>query len=218
MLDRIKSFGIDNGYFTFDRVTEVSDKTCFCNELKIIDFDKTNDKITEEANQNKRSSCDGLNLENSIDFIEFKSFKKVKIKFNDKEDLNKKEKRFITKIKTSLPDKIESSIWVFEYILGHKNFLATKKEKEEYRNTTKNYYLVVDVDLTKNSKETLVAKLNGLTLPSSLYDNLIIEVKSVLDDVDKYIKISKPKLISCEKLETDLTHPSKVTIPDKPFY
>ena len=217
MLDRIKSFGIDNGYFTFNRVTEVSDKTCFCNELKIIGFDKTNEKIIKEANQNKRSSCDGLNLENSIDFIEFKSFKNVKIKFNDKEDLNKKEKRFITKTKISLYDKIESSIWVFEYILGHKNFLATKKEKEEYRNTTKNYYLVVDVDLTKNSKETLVAKLNGLTLPSSLYDNLIIEVKSVLDDVDKYIKISKPKLISCEDLETDLTHPSKVTIPDKLF-
>lgn len=87
MLDRIKSFGIDNGYFTFDRVTEVSDKTCFCDELKIINFDKTNEKIIKEANQNKRSSCDGLNLENSIDFIEFKSFKNVKIKFNDKEDL-----------------------------------------------------------------------------------------------------------------------------------
>jgi len=206
MLDRIKSFGIDNGYFTFDRVTEVSDKTCFCDELKIINFDKTNEKIIKEANQNKRSSCDGLNLENSIDFIEFKSFKNVKIKFNDKEDLNKKEKRFITKTKISLHDKIESSIWVFEYILGHKNFLSTRKEKEEYRNTTKNYYLVVDVDLTKNSKETLVAKLNGLTLPSSLYNNLIIEVKSVLDDVDKYIKISKPKLISCEELEKYLRY------------
>jgi hypothetical protein len=59
----------------------------------------------------------------------------------------------------------------------------------------------VDVDLTKNSKETFVAKLNALTLPSSLYDNLIIEVKSVLDDINSYIKISKPKLINCEDLE-----------------
>ena len=201
MLDRIEKFAKEHKYFIFDSLTEVSDKTCICEDLELIDFDKTKEKIIKEANQNKRSSCDGLYLTNSINFIEFKSFKNVKKKFYDTEDINKKEKRFINHTKISLHDKIESSIWIFEYILGHKNFLATKTEKEQYRNTIKNYYLVVDIDLDTNSKETLIAKLNGLTIPTSLYDNLILEVKSVLNDVDNYIKMSKPKLISCKELE-----------------
>ncbi len=201
MLNRIEQFAKEHQYFIFDSLTEVSDKTCICEDLELIDFDKTKEKIIKEANQNKRSSCDGLNLKNSINFIEFKSFKNVKKKFNDNEDIDKKEKRFINHTKISLPDKIESSLWIFEYILGHKNFLATKSEKEQYRNIEKNYYLVVDVDLSKNSQETFMAKLNGLTIPTSLYDNLILEVKSVLNDVDNYIKMSKPKLISCKELE-----------------
>ena len=201
MLERIEKFAKEYQYFIFDSLTEVSDKICICEDLELINFDKTKEKVTKDATQNTRSSCDGLHLTDSINFIEFKSFKKVKKRFHDKEDIDKKEKRFINHTKVSLPDKIESSLWIFEYILGHKDFLATKSEKKQYRNTIKNYYLVVDVDLNKNSKETLMAKLNGLTIPTSLYDNLIIEVKSVLDDVDNYIKISKPKLISCQELE-----------------
>ena len=201
MLQRIESFGQEHGYFIFDALTNVSDKTCICNDVELIDFDKTKEKIIEEANQNKRSSCDGLNLKESINFIEFKSFKNVKTKFHETENIEKKESKFINKTKVSLPDKIESSIWMFEYLLGHKNFSATKNEKSEYRNMKKNYYLVVDVDLTENSKDTFVAKLNGLTLPTSLYDNLIIQVKSVLEEVHQYIKINKPKLISCKELE-----------------
>ncbi|MCH9739557.1 MAG: hypothetical protein K0U38_01765 [Epsilonproteobacteria bacterium] len=201
MLKRIENFGEANGYFIFDSLTKVSDQTCICDNLIIIDFDKTKEKIIEETNQSTRSSCDGLNLKESIDFIEFKSFKNVKTKFHNKENMEKKEKNFIDKTEASLADKIESSIWMFEYILGHKNFSATKDEKTLYRNKIKNYYLVVDIDLTKNSKDTLVAKLNGLTLPTSLYDNLIIQVESILNDIDKYIKINKPKMISCEELK-----------------
>jgi len=205
MLERIEKWGVENGYFIYDSLKEVSDETCFCNDLQLIDFDKTKQKIIEEANQNTRTSCDGLNLSKSIDFIEFKSFKDVKRKFYNNEDIKRKERRFLNATKTSLPDKIASSIWLFQYILGHKNFLATKQEKELYRNTPKNYFLVVDIDLTQNSKESLIAKLNGLALPSSLYDTLIIQVSSILDGIDGDIKINQAKLIDCKEIKNILS-------------
>ena len=205
MLKRIEKWGVENGYFIYDSLKEVSDKTCLCKDLKLIDFDKTTQKVIEEANQNTRTSCDGLNLSKSIDFIEFKSFEDVKRKFYDDENIERKERRFLNTTKTSLPDKIASSIWIFQYILGHKNFLATKQEKEQYRNTIKNYFLVVDIDLKQNSKESLIAKLNGLALPSSLYDTLIIQVSSILNDIDGDIKINQAKLIDCKQLKEFLS-------------
>ena len=65
-------------YFIFDSLTKVSDNSCFCEDIKLIDFDETKKIVVEEANQSNRSSCDGLHINSSINFIEFKSFKKVK--------------------------------------------------------------------------------------------------------------------------------------------
>lgn len=201
LLKRLEAFGKSEEYFVFETLTKVSDHTCLCEEIELIDFDEqTEPKITKETNQMTRSSCDGLYFNDAINFIEFKSFKQVKQQYRQ-ENLEKKERRFIKKTQSSLPDKIESTIWMLEYILHHKLFKITNEEKKAYRAIVKNYYLVVDVNLQENSKATLVAKLNGLSLPSSLYDNLIIQVTSVLDEVDKYIKIAKPKLINCNELK-----------------
>ena len=188
-------------YFIFDSLTKVSDNSCFCEDIKLIDFDETKKIVVEEANQSNRSSCDGLHINSSINFIEFKSFKKVKEQYHKKEDLNKKEKRFIAKTETSLLDKIESSIWIFEFIVHHKSIALSKNEKSQYSKLNKNYYLVVDIDLKQNNKDTFLAQLNGLTIPTSLYNNLIISVKTILDGVEQSIKIKKPLLIDCKKLK-----------------
>ena len=156
--------------------------------------------VIKEANQANRSSCDGLYLNNSINFIEFKSFKKVKEQQHT-EDLEKKERRFISKVEISLLDKIESSIWIFEFVVHHKDIALIKNEKQSYSKLDKNYYLVVDIDLAKQNKDTFVAQLNGLTIPTSLYDNLIINVKTILGGIENIIKIKKPLLIDCNQLK-----------------
>jgi hypothetical protein len=198
MLEKV----LDKGkkYFLFKSLTDVSDNTCLCKVLKLIDFDETKKIVVSEANQSNRSSCDGLYLNNNINFIEFKSFKKVKEQQHT-EDLEKKEIRFISKTKISLPDKIESSIWIFEFVVHHKDIALKKEDKRSYLNIDKNYYIVVDIDLEEQNKDTFIAQLNGLTIPTSLYDNLIINVRTILDGVEASIKINKPLLIDCNKLK-----------------
>ena len=39
MLNRIEKFAKEHQYFIFDSLTEVSDKTCICEDLELIDFD-----------------------------------------------------------------------------------------------------------------------------------------------------------------------------------
>ena len=198
MLEKVLTKG--KKYFILDSLTNVSDDTCICQEFKLIDFDETKKIVINEANQSNRSSCDGLHLDDSVNFIEFKSFKKVKEQQHT-EDLDKKERRFISKTETSLLDKIESSIWIFEFVVHHKDIALTKDEKKNYSQLDKNYYLVVDVDLSKENKDTFIAQLNGLTIPTSLYDNLIINVKSILNEIEQNIKIKKPLLIDCKQLK-----------------
>ena len=187
-------------YFIFDSLTKVSDNTCLCKEFELIDFDETKKIVINEANQSNRSSCDGLHLNDNVNFIEFKSFKKVKEQQHT-EDLERKERRFISKVETSLLDKIESSIWIFEFVVHHKDIALTKDEKSIYRKLEKNYYIVVDIDLTKQNKDSFIAQLNGLTIPTSLYNNLIINVKYILDGIEQSIKIKKPLLIDCKQLK-----------------
>ena len=111
-------------------------ETCESLEFELIDFDETKKQVIKEANQFTRSSCDGLKINENINFIEFKSFK------------------------------------------------ITKEEKNRYRNTPKKYYLVVDVDLSINSKERFMSQLNALAqIPNSL--------------------IEKPKLIDLSVIELD---------------
>jgi hypothetical protein len=198
MLEKVLNKG--KKYFIFDSLSKVSDDTCLDNECKLIDFDETKKIVIEEAHQSSRSSCDGLHLNDNINFIEFKSFKKVKEQQHT-EDLERKERRFVSKVKTSLLDKIESSIWIFEFVVHHKDIALTKNDKITYSKLDKNYYLVVDIDLTKPNKDSLVAQLNGLTIPTSLYNNLIIEVKNILDGIEQKIKIKKPLLIDCKQLK-----------------
>lgn len=203
MLNRVFEFGKDKNYFILKPLKEVSDKLCESEEFKLIDFDETKKQVIEEANQSTRASCDGLEISENINFIEFKGFKNVKKKFNEKKNLQEKEDKFISKIDEDLINKIEDSLWILEFILNHKCFRITKEEKKAYRNTPKKYYLVVDIDLSKNSKERLFTQLNALaTIPNSLYDNLIISVKSIFEEIERNIKIEKPKLIDCNELKT----------------
>jgi len=206
MLERLLNFGIEKKYFIIDLLDKVSDKTCKDNKIDLINFDKTKEKVVIESNQMNRKSCDGLYLNDNINFIEFKSFIKIKEKLSPKENIEVKERKFINSIEVSLIDKIESSIWILDFIINHKLFIITKDEKSIYRKIEKNYYMVVDIDLNKHSIDTFLARLNGLSeIPSSLYDNLITNVKTIVNGIELNIKINKPLLIDCKELKERLT-------------
>lgn len=82
MLNRVFEFGKRENYFILKPLKEVSDKICESEEFELIDFDETKKRVVDEANQSTRSSCDGLEIGENINFIEFKSFKNRKTKVN----------------------------------------------------------------------------------------------------------------------------------------
>ncbi|MDQ7086089.1 MAG: hypothetical protein Q9M36_14775 [Sulfurovum sp.] len=192
----------DTKYFIFDSLKNVSDESCLCEDYQLIDFDETKKIIIKEFTLSTLASCDGLYFNNSINFLEFKGFKKIKSKLSPKENLEQKEEKFIQKLESSLIDKIESSIWILDLILKQKSLNLTQNDKINYRKIDKNYYIVTDIDLTKPSKDTFLARLNGLAeIPSSLYNNLITNVKIIIDNIELNVKINKPKLIDCNELK-----------------
>ena len=169
MVQRLKEFGIEKNYFKYKNLFEVSDKTC----------------------------CDALLINNSITFIEFKSFKDVK-KY-EKENSNEKEDFFLNDIKDSLVNKIDDSLWILDYIVRHKNFSMTKENKKIYKTLEKNYYIVPDVDI--KPIEQLQVTLNLLASgTTNIYDNLISVTSQIVDNMEIY-ELNKPQLIDCDKLK-----------------
>ncbi len=71
-LEKILEFGISKNYFKKLPIKDI-DKSCCNLDYEIVDFDETKKIICSEANQATRKSCDGLCLNKSVDFIEFKS-------------------------------------------------------------------------------------------------------------------------------------------------
>ncbi|MEA3354319.1 MAG: hypothetical protein U9Q33_10940 [Campylobacterota bacterium] len=194
MLNKLKNFA-DNKYFFEEPLSNVSDGCCE-GENKLIDYDKVKEIIIEEANQQTRSSCDGLKIDTEINFFEFKSLKKT-LEHNN-------ELKLIGRLNNSLINKIKDSLWLFDYIVNHSEHKIKKSEKLEYYDLVKNYYIVTDVDIEKNTKDSLTIKLNALaTISQSLNrsNELVIEIKNILETLE-YSEITKPKLISCKELKT----------------
>ncbi len=195
MLERLNQFAIDKKYFIYKDLEIVSDDTCENNDIRYIDFDETKNIVGEKAEQQPRKSCDGLYLNDMINFIEFKSFKKIKQ--YEKED-NTQENNFLKNLKVSLDGKIFDSLWVLDYIKGHKDFKITTDEKLLYNQLSKNYYIVIDVPL--DAKEELTFAFNLLaTGKTNIYNNLISVSTEIVDNIDNY-QINKPKLINCKDL------------------
>jgi len=191
MVQRLKEFGIENNYFQYKNLFEVSDKTCCDNGVEYIDFDETKKIVVKETSQDNRASCDALLINDSFNFIEFKSFKNV-MKYGNKES-------FLEEIQDSLENKIGDSLWIFDSIPRHKNFILTKQEKKVYKNIEKNYYIVVDVDI--NPIENLAFTLSSLALGrTNIYDDLISVTSKIVGDITTF-SVNKPQLIECKTLK-----------------
>jgi len=216
ILKKILNFGIDKNYFIKKPIKKI-EKSCCSLEKEIIDFDNTKEIICKEANQQTRKSCDGLCLQGSINFIEFKSLnnffeKEFQYKLNQE---NIEEIEIIEIIKEKVKDfnfkrKITDSLWLLDYILRHQDLSLSNSEIDKYDSIEKNYFVVKDeiialVDLTIN--------LNLLSYEgnSLKYRKIMdIEIQNSLNNIIN-IEVNKPKLLNCNELEKILKEENEQT-------
>jgi len=181
-------------------------KSCCTLDYKIIDFDETKDIICKETNQITRKSCDGLCLNKSIDFIEFKSLnnffdKEFKYKLKSNKEYINESQIIINKVKDfNFNKKIRDSLWLFDYIINHHALKLNNSEQEYiYNNIKKNYFIV------KDNYQPLI----NLALQFNTLGKLSNNKLSNRETMDVYINkeleeitvINKPQLIDCNELK-----------------
>ena len=206
ILDKILEFGISKEYFKILPIKDI-DKSCCVLDYRVIDFDESKDIICKESNQVTRKSCDGLCLNSSIDFIEFKSinnFFNKEFKYKLKSNKINLEESKIIKEKVDNFDfqkKIRDSLWLFDFILGHHQLKLNNNElKDIHSNLEKNYFIV---------KENYQPLINMMTQFNTLAKNkhnklsnretMDILIEKELDIIK--LEINKPKLIDCNELK-----------------
>ena len=211
ILKKILKFGIKKEYFEQKAIQKI-EKNC-CNDLDnvIIDFDKTKEIVCKETNQVTRKSCDGLYLKESIDFIEFKSLNNFFIeelpRALERNNKNIKESEIIKKkVSTLIPSlekKISDSLWIFDYIIRHRNLALNNAELAKYNDIEKNYFVVKDNYEPSMTAFTIQLNLLSKNDHNSLNNRKTMDIKieNGLDELSKKISINKTKLIDCKQLK-----------------
>jgi hypothetical protein len=205
-LEKVLKFGISKNYFKKLPIKDI-DKSCCNLEYKIVDFDKTKEIICKESNQATRKSCDGLCLNKSVDFIEFKSLNnffdkefKYKLKSNKK---NLEESEIIKeKVKSfNFNKKIRDSLWLFDFILNHHEVKLNNQELESFYNDKieKRYFIV------KDNFQPLINLSMQFNILAGVENNQL-KNRETMDitinkELSKITSIEKPKLIDCNELE-----------------
>ena len=204
-LEKVLNFGLSKEYFKKLKIKDIEKSCCNDLEFEIIDFDRTKDIVCNEANQVSRKSCDGLYLNESIDFIEFKSlnnFFNKEFKYKLKNDANTEEIEMIKQkvLDFNFTKKIRDSLWLFDYILNHNELELKNNDKESIYKIEKNYFIVKDE--YKQPLLAIVDKLNMLAQDENnelkYRETMDILIKKDLGEIK--IEVNRPKLMTCAEL------------------
>lgn len=205
MLERFMEFGINNNFFEVKPLGQLEKSCCRHSKIEIIDFDKTKERVSMSAPLHQPKSADALKILsqlNRIDFIELKGFEKFIQYNNDKQNVEKEVRNQVEKF--SLTEKIKDSLFILSFLIKHKDFKCTKIESKQYQEVTKNYLIVVDIDLYQNP---LKDRLITLTFLSENFANIQRKIAEELNQsIDNFPcssleNLEKPRLLNCTKLE-----------------
>ena len=203
-LARLLTFGIDTGLFNIKPISEI-DKSCCPNvAVEVIDFDETKTKISGLGGLQQPKSCDGLKIipqRHQIDFIEFKSFEKFKQYQLTRIPKEQRKNAIQTKISSfGLKQKIDDSLFIFNFVTLHKDFKMTVQEREEINTAIKNYIILIDIALERNPLTNLAVTLDYLSDEASHDEVLVTCIKDEISGIDICYLTNKPVLMSCDKV------------------
>lgn len=188
MLEALIVEGVDKGLFEFSELGKLDKNCCPSSKLEVIDFDKVKEKtFAKNKSLQHPKSADALKILpklNRVDFIELKGFKNF-IKYDKHKDFQKKIEEF------DLEGKIIDSLFVLDFVVKDKSIQFSKVEIKEYRHTEKNFFIVVDIELSKEPIKDRLINLIFLSLKKSLND---IQNSSLHN-------LNKPKLLSCIQID-----------------
>jgi hypothetical protein len=205
MLARLIAFGEDKGFFTVKALGQLDKSCCSKAQTAVIDFDDTKARMTETAPLHQPKSADALKILpqlNRIDFIELKGFEQFVHHQKDAPDIDTKINQQIAKF--CLADKIKDSLFVLAFLIKLKEFRCTIQENQQYRQASKNYLVVVDIDLYDNPMKDRLVTLDFLSENTSrIKDKIARQLQQAVDDIpaSSLENLQPPKLLSCKKID-----------------
>ena len=205
MLERLMEFGISEKFFDVKPLGQLEKSCCSNSKIAVIDYDKTKELVSKIAKLQQPKSADALKILpqlNRIDFIELKGFEKF-IHYNkNKADIGEKVSNQIEEF--NLAKKIRDSLLVLLILINREEFKCTKSESEQYQQATKNYIIVVDIDLNENPMKDRLITLTFLSENTSHIKRKILdELNQAVDNIalSSLENLEKPKLLSCRKID-----------------
>jgi hypothetical protein len=203
-LQRLQNFGCGENYFHIKSIGMIDKSCCPDATTEAIDFDKTKDRICSEAKVQPFKSCDALKILpdlKRLDFIEFKGFEKFIQHLRPDTHTGQQIDLQITKfdLKTKLHDS-----YIVLYLLLNKNPELKKQDKQLYQTINKNYLILVDIALEKQSILNLALTLAFLNETSTPIEKQIAnKLRTEIENMsDLPFNISKPMLKSCKTIDS----------------
>jgi len=189
MLETLIEQGVARGFFELSELGKLDKSCCLNSELEVIDFDKTKETVVAiNKSLQQPKSTDALKIIpklNRLDFIELKGFK-IFIQRDKTKNFHKKIEDF------DLEGKIIDSLFILDCIVKDNSIQFNKEATKKYRRTEKYYFLVVDIEPSKEPIKDRLINLIFLSLKKSLND---IENSSLHN-------LNKPKLLSCNQIDS----------------
>jgi len=188
MLELLIEQGVAKGFFEFNELGKLDKSCCSKSALEVIDFDKTKEKIVAvNPSLQQPKSSDALKILpqlNRVDFIELKGFNNF-IKYDKTKDFQNKIEEF------DLEGKIKDSLLVLELLVKDKSIQFIKEDIKGYGHTEKYYFIVVDIEPSKEAIKDRLINLIFLSLKKTVSD---------LPDSPLH-NLKKPKLLSCNQID-----------------
>jgi len=201
-LNRLVKYGEDKGLFLKMPIKDIPESCCDEAVTQVYDFDKCKEIIADIHRLNSPKSCDALKIianKNTIDFIEFKGWKKfIEWQLGNADEEEKIEAQIK---KFRLDEKIIDSLFVLKTMIEHPDFRLTKAEKRAYIEATKRF--VVLVDLEDDPLKELTITLGALAITSSPVRLIKEKMDEMLEEIsdNNLINLQRPLLKTCSTID-----------------
>lgn len=199
----LENKGIEKGYFEIHELKAINKSCCLNATTKVIDFDKTKDKLVATDNLITTKSCDCLKIcpkQQCIDLIEIKSF----VKFIEYFKGTKISEKIGVKIeKYDLQGKIEDSLRLLDIIVLKQELNRTSEDVQFFRETKINYILLTDVDSINQSFNYIALNFIFYAQYSDSMENYIVsKLNASLSNIPNIShKLNKPMLKTCNEID-----------------
>lgn len=177
-LEKLCQQGHSLGFFEIKKISEIESE---CNQnLEVIDFDLTKEKVCAHCNLVPLKSCDALKIlkkENCLDLIELKKFEKLLYFVKSLKRCEKGIRDF------EIPIKVKDSFVILRSLTQIPGFNLTQPERQEYFSLPVNFILAVDLDFKKDPVNSFALSLKALSfVPNSVSTSLVESLTSVIKE------------------------------------